>query len=122
MLLNMRTIPSINVVKIIFELMDMEYFSLLYLLILAILRADKKIYIISYVHLICSFSLLVQRKRTKRKDSLSLSPLKWTSLCCSQKADASESRTLTVLRRDVFLLFDPLLGCVKWHLKNLMFF
>ena len=42
--------------------------------------------------LIDSFSLLAQRKRIKRKGNHSLGPINGTSLCCSQRADASESR------------------------------
>jgi hypothetical protein len=44
MLLNMRTIPSRSVVKIILKLMDIDNFDLFYLLILAILGAYKKTY------------------------------------------------------------------------------
>jgi len=70
------------------------------------------------------------QQRSGEKGSRSLAavllvPRSGTSLCCSQKANASESRTLyRVLRRVVFLLFAEfippwvLLGCVKWHFKK----
>ena len=66
--------------------------------------------------------MLVQRKRTKRKDSQSLVPL-----AAECPALLIKSRRLGmsypygVLGRVVILLFAALLGCVKWHKKQKLF-
>jgi len=61
---------------------------------------------------------LPKENEPKEKAAVHLVPLSGTILCCSQKTDASESRTpCGVLRRGIFQLFPPLLGCVKWHNK-----
>jgi len=46
------------------------------------------------LNLICSFSLLAQRKRTKRKGSLTLGPASWTSLRYSKRPGAAKLASL----------------------------
>jgi hypothetical protein len=66
------------------------------------------------------------KKRTKERGSRSLAAsllvrLRRTALCCSQRADSSESRPpVGVLRRIVYPHFAPLLGCVKWQKQKLI--
>ena len=46
------------------------------------------------LNLIRSFSLFAQRKRTKRKGSLTLGPASWTSLRCSKRPGAAKLASL----------------------------
>jgi hypothetical protein len=62
---------------------------------------------------ISSFSLLVQRKRTKRKDSRSLGPaLRDGPVLLIKSGRFGKSLSL---RRSFFPLFSALLGGVKWQ-------
>ena len=74
----------------------------------------------SYVHFLC----LPKENEPKEREAVHLSCFQQDFLRCSQKADASESRTpCGVLRRVVILLFVVLLGCVIWQkTKNYFFY
>jgi hypothetical protein len=79
------------------------------------MRSEVTIKYFKYFY--CSFSLFVQRKRTKRKDSLSLDPPLADFPVLLEKRRALRNSLRSNSPRAI-PSFSPLLGCVKRQKKS----
>jgi hypothetical protein len=74
-----------------------------------------------YLIFLCSFSLLAQRKRTKRKGSRSLVPLAVEYPAFLETTGSLETRFTQTCQTPISVV-SLVLGGVKWRLKTFYYF